>query len=165
MATRRRNRGFEPSGRFPAAQLGLTRPRARELELSRAWRELVGERIAAVARPVALLRGVVEFRVSVADPVQRAALIERLPRLTGQLAARLDRLAIRRFRLLGPAGEREPSRPALLEPLEPLESSGGGAPTRRGPAAPRASRAPDLRRVMERYLARGGPAPAGDQKP
>jgi len=174
MATRRRNRGFERGGSFPASHLGVSRRHSRELELSRGWIDLVGEQLATRVRPVSLVRGVVEYRLGNLDAVEREALLERLPRLTGELAARLSRLTIRRWRLIEADGARGPSRAAVdcapREAREPAARSPGPTGRERriaglhdgAAAAPPGGEEVECRldRLMERYLAR-----RSDQKP
>jgi hypothetical protein len=163
MRARRRNRGFEASGKFPVRQLGLPARRAGELELGRAWAAVVGETMAHRVRPLKLRRGVIEIEIESMQHVEKTALLEMLPRLTGRLAAAQPQLGIRRFRVREAGSDR--STPSC-EIRAPDETEPGSAATPRLPDGPEdsegllpAEAVPDdaltrLRRVMDNYLRR-----------
>ena len=94
----RRSRGFEPLGSIGAEALGLSRTRAKDLELQAAWRHVAGPAIARRASVVALRRGVLEL--AVAEPAWRRALLNLLPELGARFARHHPALGVTRFRLM-----------------------------------------------------------------
>lgn len=157
---RRRRRGFERAGGFPAAQLPLPAARARELQLARAWHEVAGPAVARRAPALALKRGVLEIRLP--DGAWGRTLGEILPQLAARVARANPGLGITRLRLLP---ETAPAAAAPARPLPAVERA-APAPTDvpaeerpRGDEPSRRSREPAslaerLRRVADSRLQR-----------
>ena len=180
MATRRRRRGFEPTGSCSPDQLGLPARKSRELRLAVAWREVAGEALARRAEAVRVHRGTLEVQVD--ERRWEVTVRGLLPRLAARLARGYPGLGVKRCRLLVADGEsvsrgeavaleegeirpaREPNAPATPEP-----------PRNDGTEAqPEEDLGERLARLGERYLARAegravkkrsGRDPAGQSDP
>jgi hypothetical protein len=98
MKDARRSRGFEPLGATGAHALGLSRTRAKELELQVAWRRVAGPALARRASVVALRRGVLELEI--AEPEWRRVLENLFPELGARFARHHPALGVTRFRLI-----------------------------------------------------------------
>jgi hypothetical protein len=98
MKDSRRSRGFEPLGATGAHALGLSRTRAKDLELQVAWRRVAGPALARRASVVALRRGVLELEI--AEPEWRRVLENLFPELGARFARQHPALGVTRFRLI-----------------------------------------------------------------
>ncbi len=142
--------------------LGLPGSRSRQLELVSAWRAVAGEEVAARARAIRVLRGVLE--IEVADPRWADTLAPMIPRLAGRLTARHPALGVKKFRILRGAGRKDPAEP--VESVAPGDDSEVSDPPLRTEAAEPSANVTSgdvgerLDALMRNYLRRGG-----DQKP
>ena len=94
----RRLRGFEPLGATGAHALGLSRTRAKELELQVAWRHVAGTALARRASVLALRRGV--LTLSIDEPEWRRVLENLFPELGARFARHHKGLGVTRFRVV-----------------------------------------------------------------
>ena len=94
----RRSRGFEPLGATGAHALGLSKSRAKELELQLAWRRVAGPALARRASVVALRRG--DLELAIAEPEWRRVLENLFPELGARFARHHPDLGVTRFRLI-----------------------------------------------------------------
>jgi len=99
----RRASGFLRAGEADLSRVGLSRRRTLELRLHHAWVRIAGRELAGRLQPVRVLRGCLELECS--DPKWSAALKAVLPGLVTGLARADSGLGIRKFRILGEAGE------------------------------------------------------------
>jgi len=143
-------RTFVPLGSVPAETLGLSARRSDELRLHRAWRRSAGPRLAAMADPLAIRRGVLELQMTIADEAWCRTLLEMAPQLAASVAATHRGTAFHSVRLLSvdgdPIGE--------IQPLATDEPRAAARQTR--PAADK-NRPPRLDRLMQAYLSRSEP--------
>ena len=98
----RRAGGFIRAGEADLHQIGMPRRRVLELRLHHAWRQVAGRELAGRLRPVRIARGCLELEFL--DSKWNAALREMLPNLVARLAGSDGGLGIRKFRVLGEAG-------------------------------------------------------------
>ncbi len=157
---RRRGRsGFEPVGRVKVDRLGLPGSRSRQLELALAWREVAGDEVAARARAIRVLRGVLE--IEVADLRWADTLAPMIPRLAGRLTARHPGLGVKKFRIMRGGGRKAPAE--LVEPVEAADdpvASPSRSRIETAEPSPEMDVGERLEALMRNYLDRGG-----DQKP
>lgn len=161
---RRRSRGFEPVGRLPLDGLGLPKSRAREMVLAQAWEEVAGRAIAARARPLRVVRGLLEIEVE--DGPWAESLGPLVPGLAGRLSARHPELGVRKFRLLRTGSVARESPRDLEAPEDadhgPREDSAERqAAETPAPAAKLGERLPEL---ASRYMARRKRRPPGQSQ-
>ena len=95
----RRAGGFIRAGEADLSRTGLSRRRALELRLNRAWQRIAGRELAGRLRPVRIVRGCLELEFL--DAVWSSALKAVLPGLVTRLARSDAGLGIRKFRVLG----------------------------------------------------------------
>lgn len=105
----RRGAGFVRAGEADLSRTGMSRKRAMELRLHRAWRTVAGKELAGRLRPVRIVRGTLELEYL--DPKWSVALKEVLPGLLFRLIREDRSLGIRKFRVLGEGGEAVPIHP------------------------------------------------------
>ena len=85
-------------GAAGAHALGLSRSRAKDLELQVAWRHVAGPALARRASVLTLRRGVLEL--SIAEPEWRRVLENLFPELGARFARHHPSLGVTRFRLV-----------------------------------------------------------------
>lgn len=149
---RRRSKGFERAGRLGLAQLSLDLPRARELVLSHAWREIAGGALSQRVQATKVQRGVLELEVS--DSRWAETIAGLAPRLAGRLAARHPELGVRRFRLCRPGASHGRPQPVSEEESREADPEAGLRPAHPGSMDTGFTTAERLQRLMVHYLAR-----------
>jgi hypothetical protein len=152
MTTRRARTGFVPIGNVDLAGGAIPARRARELALHRAWVRAAGEQLARRARPLRIVRGVLE--IEVADPRWGQVLDGLIPSLAARMAAADPSLGIRRFRIFRhghTAGENRPVAIPLPDHEEPEGAAERRVPT--GGATSKAGRS-SIGDLASAYLGR-----------